>query len=392
MVLLEAEDPLGDSVGGGTRARHAWVRPGAGVAATLFALAPTSASAQEGMKIEDRITCPGCAIETGPSITLAPPDDHVYFTSLPPPIVARDSEGNYVVTRVIGDALVAVFDAEGRFISSYGRIGEGPGEFASTPMAMAIGENDVVHLIDPLTLHTLAPRAERSLAQVRLPVFAFAAVVLRSGIALQAPLRTEAGNTTVQILRSDGTIRSSIGVTEVGDGRSQPEPISENLDLRRALGRSNDHADVWAAPVHRYEVIRYGPDGDEKTRLERVSERFPPDSEARWGLGGIIHQDAEGLLWITIGREASSSSPMTDERPPGAEGPAVDPFVDLNQVMDITVEVLDPVMGELVARRDFDEVVQFVATPGDDVFIYSLHPDALGNLECVVRPLTLRRE
>ena len=198
-------------------------------------------------------------------MTLAPPRDHVYFTSLPPPIVARDGEGNYIVTRVGGDALVAVFGADGRFMSSHGTIGEGPGEFATVPTAMAIGADDVLHVIDPLALHTLAPR-------------------------------------------------------------------------------------------------------------------------------GIIHQDADGLLWITIGREASPFSPVTDDRPAGVEGPPVDPFVDLNHVMDITIEVLDPVAGELVARREFDEVVTFVSTPGDDVFVYSLHPDSLGDLDCVIRRLTLRRD
>ena len=60
-------------------------------------------------------------------------------------------------------------------------------------------------------------------------------------------------------------------------------------------------------------------------------------------------------------------------------------------VVHVTVEVLDPVAGELVARRDFNEMVMFVATPDDDVLIFSLHPDALGDLDCVIRPLTLRR-
>ncbi len=37
------------------------------------------------------------------------------------------------------------------------------------------------------------------------------------------------------------------------------------------------------------------------------------------------------------------------------------------------------------------EEPKFVRTPGDDVSIYSLHPDALGNLDCTIRPLKLRR-
>ena len=126
-------------------------------AAAVLALSPTSGPAQQVVEIEDRIACPGCAIETGPPVTLVPPRDHVYFTSLPPPVVARDREGNYIVAPVGGDALFAVFGADGRFRSSYGGLGEGPGEFAAIPIAMAVGEADVLYASDLRNLYTLAP-------------------------------------------------------------------------------------------------------------------------------------------------------------------------------------------------------------------------------------------
>ena len=370
--------------------------------AALLALVPISGAAQEVVEIDDQISCPACVIEVGSPVTLAPPLDHVYFTSLPPPLVARDRDGNFIATRISGDALVAVFGADGRYNSSYGRYGEGPDEFASLPTAIAVGEDDVLYVIDLQHLHTLAPQAARRLGQkVRLPVLTNAAVVLRSGIAVQAPLRTEAGITTVQILQPDGTTQASVGVAETrtSDGRSHPEAIWNNTNLRRVLGRSNDDGDVWIASFDRYQVIRYGPDGEEKTRIERISEWFRPHASTPGApfhapadprLGGI-HQDADGLLWIAISRAASPFSPVVDERRPGVEGPPIDPFQDMNQVLHATVEVLDPATGELVARRDFDEFVWFASTPGDEVFIYSLHPDADGNIACVIRPLKLHR-
>ena len=66
--------------------------------------------------------------------------------------------------------------------------------------------------------------------------------------------------------------------------------------------------------------------------------------------------------------------------------------MDLNRFLHTTVEVLDPVAGELIARREFDELVTFVSTPGDDLFVYSLRPDSLGSLDCIVTPLKLRRQ
>jgi len=67
-------------------------------------------------------------------------------------------------------------------------------------------------------------------------------------------------------------------------------------------------------------------------------------------------------------------------------------YMDMNRFLHTTVEVLDPVAGELVSSRDFDEFVQLVSTPGDDVFVFALRPDALGSFDCVVTPLKLRRE
>ena len=192
-------------------------RNGRHLTAAMLALAPISGGAQETVEIDDRVTCLDCVIEVGLPVTLAPPSDHVYFVSVPPPLVARDREGNYLATRVQGDALIAVFGPDGTYRSSFGRIGGGPGEFAGIPMAMSVGERDMLYVIDQRSLHTLAPRAERTLDQRRLPVIASTAVALRSGIAIQAPLRTEAGITTVQIIQRDGTIQSNIGVAETPD-------------------------------------------------------------------------------------------------------------------------------------------------------------------------------
>ncbi len=365
--------------------------------AALLSLASVFGSgvAQEVVEIGDRITCPSCVIEVGTPITLAAPTQHVYFTSLPPPILARDREGNYIVARVGGDAVVAVFGPDGRFRSSYGRLGEGPEEFAAVPMGIAVGERDVIYAIDPQHLHTLAPQAERGLDKVQVPVFANAAVVLESGIAVQATLRTEAGITTVQILQPDGTIQASIGIAETKD---EADPQSESISLPRVLGRSNDGADVWIGPLDRYQIIRLGPDGGEQTRIERVSEWFQPYSNTPGApfrapagprLGGI-HQDAEGLLWTAISRAPHDFSPAS-ETPSGVEGPRLGPFIDMNRFLHVTVEVLDPVTGELIARHAFDEFVRFVSTPDDDVLVYSLHPDSLGNIDCVIRPLKLQR-
>ena len=362
----------------------------------LAVAAPLSAHAQVVVEIEDRVACSACAIETGPSVTLAPPPDRAWFASMPGINVARDGAGNYIVGQVEGDGVLAVFGSDGEYVSSYGRIGGGPGEFAARfPLLVEVGAGDVPYVIGPLRLHTLSPRAEAGLNQVRLPVQPTDAVVLADGIAVSAVVRTGTGHATIQILRPDGTIDASIGV--LGTGATPSE-----LESRRVLGRSNDHLDVWSAPVNRYRLIRYGRDGEEKTRIERDAGWFRPYSDvnpaapfhapAKPSVSGV-HQDANGLLWVAILRAPPSSSFSPLAGVGGARGEMpVSPGMNLSRFLHTTVEVLDPVAGELIARREFDEYITFVSTPGDDLFAYALRPDYdLGIRSCVITPLTLRR-
>ena len=219
-------------------------------------------------------------------------------------------------------------------------------------------------------------------------------VALGDAVAVQATVRTETGRTTSQVLRPDGTIEASMGAAE-----ADAAPLQ--LDVaRRVLGRSNDHADIWSADVDRYRISRYGRDGVEKTRVERLAGWFGPRST---GVAGApyhapaspvisdIHQDGEGLLWVAITRAPRSFTPLGGQPVSVRTEMPLDPFLDMNQFLRTTIEVLDPIEGELIARRDFDELVRFVSTPGDDVFGYALRPTGLGSLDCVVTRLELVR-
>ena len=145
-------------------------------------------------------------------------------------------------------------------------------------------------------------------------------------------------------------------------------------------------------------LIRFGLDGEEKTRIDRDAEWFQPYSAinaaspfhapVKPSVVGI-HQDADGLLWVALVRPPSSFTPLAP--PPGGRGEApLNTYLDLNRFLHTTVEVLDPVAGELIARHEFDEYVMFVSSPGDDLFVFSLRTDAFGRLDCLVRPLKLR--
>ena len=373
------------------------------LASWIGAAAPMSVRAQEVVEVADDIACPSCLVETGPPVTLVAPDDSIWFSSLSGLRVSRDSEGNYIAAPVNGNGLIAVFSTDGTYRSAYGRIGEGPGEFATDiPLLVEVGDGDVLYAIDPVHIHTLAPRAEGSLDQARMPVRVIGdAVVLQSGIAVEATVRTGAGIATVQLLQPDGTIVQSIGATETDN------ETGGDFTLRRTLGTSNDRMEVWSARIDRFHITRYGPDGEAKARIERTTSLFQPSASFKPGapfqapshtaITGIV-QDGDGLLWIAFTRPPHSFSPLANpggafDDLVGGERPLSDLELnmDMNRFLHTTVEVLDLSAGTVIARRDFDEQVRFVRTRDDDVLVQSLRVDEYGRYECIVTPLALRR-
>lgn len=273
--------------------------------------------------------------------------------------------------------------------------GSGLRQMRRHPMADVRGCPGICGNRRPTHLHTLAPLAETSVAKVRMPVRANDVVVFGGKVAVQATLRSEAGATSIQILRPDGTIEAGIAASASANSRLSESP----LELIRVLGRANDQGDIWSAHVNRYRIVRYGVDGAEKARIDRISEWFRPYSVTTPGAPftapsdpGVasIHQDAAGLLWVAIVRPPRSFAGMAGGRGSRAERP-LSPHMDMNEFLHTTIEVLDPVKGEVLARHEFAEFVRFVNTPGDDVFVFVLRPDALGSLECIVTPLRLDR-
>lgn len=364
------------------------------LAGCLAVFAPTPAATQTVVQIDDEIACDACIIETGPPITLATPDE-LWFSSLSAVRVVRDREGHFIAAPAEGDALIAVFGPDGAYRSSYGRIGQGPGEFATDiPLLVEVGEGDVLFVMDPVNLHTLAPQADSSLGQARMPVSVLGgSTIVRGGIVVEAAAAAQAqlGVTTVEIIRPDGTIAATIGASGTDAGASEYS--------RYALGRSNDHMDVWSAPAYRFIITRYGPGGEAKTRIERnstwfrQSQVFTPGAPFRPPARPAvtdIHQDAEGLLWVAVARPVRSFSSLAPGGRANVEVPLGE-SLDLNDFLHTTVEVIDPVAGQVIARRDFDERVGFVRTPGDDLWVQSLRADVFGGFECIVTPLVLRR-
>jgi len=365
-----------------------------GVLAASLHSQPLSAADQMEVQVPDHISCPRCTIDAGgASITLVPPADQFSFTSFPPLSVARDSDGNYIVGPVTGEAVLAVFGPEGAFRSSFGRTGSGPEEFLGPPLPLfiGVGDGDVVYVVDPAAVHVLAPQAEHHLARSRLSVRSNDAVVLGDRLVVQATVRTSEGYTFVQLLRPDGSVDRSIGVDSRPTGSAVP------WDNAKVLARSASGG-VWSADASSYVISEHGLDGKEMNRFHRVSRWFRSSADGANGAPfyaaasmrvSDLVQDARGLLWVAITHAPRTFAPLS---PSGGREGRLDPYLDMSRFLHTSIEVLDPVAGEVVARRDLEEYVRFVRTAGNDVLVYSVRPGSSGDLVCTVTPLRLRRQ
>ncbi len=82
-------------------------------------------------------------------------DERYLFYS--PSDVAVDDEGNIYVLDA-GTKEVKIYDSDGEYVATFGRVGQGPGEFNSLPAAMNIGADGEVfiHEDPPSRMHTFA--------------------------------------------------------------------------------------------------------------------------------------------------------------------------------------------------------------------------------------------
>ena len=325
--------------------------------------------AQRVVSIGGRESCSACRIALRRQAVLAPPSERARFATFPRPSVGRDGEGRFVVAPVIGDSVVAVFRSSGEFEHMFGRVGQGPGEFTSptSPMIVRVSRTGGVYVFDLTIVHQLSAGATRTVAVRRHNVLAFDAVVVDETAVVQAFVASRGGGTVLQVLSDQGTVLRGIG--ETGEA-------SDQFDRYRKLARARGKAAVWAARINRYEADRISLDGVPTTRVVRKAEWFPEYDSFLEGelfltpqrprIEGLLETDG-GLFWVIVSHGAQGFHPLS-----GQGERAIDRYLDLNALLDSTVEVIDLETQRVVARRRFDSYLSFVSTPDDSVLLYSL--------------------
>ena len=79
----------------------------------------------------------------------------------PGPLVVKDGRGRYYSANADGwESTVSVWNADGSYMSSFGRPGEGPGEFKGWWLSLFVDDGDTLHVLDSQDWMVFSPEHE----------------------------------------------------------------------------------------------------------------------------------------------------------------------------------------------------------------------------------------
>ena len=290
-----------------------------------------------------------------------------------PTWITRLGSGDFVLATPDNGAEMMVYDAEGRFRESFGRSGEGPGEFVDPGMGRLRPSPDGgVMILDPMTRRITSLSATRELLGATqigdMMGMNFLPAASGSGFIVGG----WGGS-------ADGTPG---GVTRMIDAEGVTLAETDAVPRERWLQQffyfpmtTDAEGRVWRARPTEYVVEAWDPeDSAALIRLEGSPDWFTPgppqpgyplEAPGPSVIQGLEYD--EGLLWI--------ATSVADSEWAQLSGWSVDDgALDGNKIMDTVIEVVDPATGALVARAVHDE---FLLRTGDGAFLYGLRRDGL---------------
>jgi hypothetical protein len=291
-----------------------------------------------------------------------------------PSAVSRDSRGRYFVA--VPHQLPLVFDANGRFLQSIGRLGDGPNEYRKV-VRILVGAGDTLYLVDQWAsrITVLSPelRLLRSIAVREYDN----AVLLTDGVILAtSDLSTS--------LRFDRVSPDGQLLPPYAD--PGPPCITQELcwrRLARALSSAPDGG-FWAARrFHRYELERRSRTGSLVRVVRPVATWYSSyDSVTRTGprvapqasIAGLW-EDSGRNLWVVGNTADSSWQDARWEQPIRREGVLVQAPVSADELLDGIIDVIDSQSGEVLWRRRIPQRIDGVARAGA---VYSIGQDKDG--------------
>ena len=258
--------------------------------------------------------------------------------------VVVDSNGRYYATNAPGWAgVISVWDARGRYLSSFGRVGQGPGEFTVRGMMnLFVDSRDNLHVMDGGFIWSVfSPEHEflRSTSSSEVTGIWVGTVMLDDGTVLASESVRDRSN-YFRVVDTTGAVQRTF--EEVVDG----EP---NWELRPMAYAGGDT--FWAGPPieggDAYVLEEWGIDGKLRRTLRREAPWY------RWAGNGEIspavsqlHVTSDGLLYVIVRRPTEEYRREFERARRRGEFVAREARDGLTQVL---LEVIDTRSGELLA-------------------------------------------
>ena len=350
-----------------------------GIQALLLPLlAPVASVAQEVVAVQDPPTCQGCEITFEHVVTLG--DREGPGRVMPPNATAIDSKGNFYLGHGDGSSRVRqvwVFSPEGEFLRTFGREGEGPGEYENIAL-MEMLQGDTLEIYDQrlrrrtilapdlTVLSTSAYKVGTFWRSVRLP---------DGRLAVNEHLQTpERIGYPFQLIDQSGEIVRSFGMVkpEYREGESDK--------YRRLVTRGPDGGSVWTLGSGDYLMELWDTTGVRLKALQRDAEWFERrlvgrpvtvDGPTPLALLRYVRSDSKGRLWIS-GLVAKNDWRDLATADPDFASSALG-FMELFEPI---IEVVDPETGELLASEVFPDL-SLGGFLGEDMII-TYKEDAMG--------------
>lgn len=280
-------------------------------------------------------------------------------------VFARDARGQLLFFNPTIQGQVHVFDSLGQYVESFGREGEGPGEYRGLIRDIVVTAGDTVHIFDSGNLrHTKLGPAFEVVATRHIPASPSLGGMLRlsSGAWITNAVITDAGQVghPLHLIGNDGEIVRSFGALT---------PVYRS-DARRPMERSLAAAGedrVWAAHRSEYRLELW----DTANRLHRTLVRDVPwfrpwvrveatNLDEPWPAHlWDLHLDGEGLLWVTISVPGSDWREHVEEHAPGQFW-----FPNTARYFSTIVEVVDAEQACVVARLETDVYLRRAVSDG----------------------------
>jgi hypothetical protein len=339
------------------------------IALMLGATAVAQPIAPSQITIASDASCPSCRIVLD-SVILSDSSTDGHFSES-----ASFSEGRrgdiYVVSGV-EPARILHFSAQGEFTGSFGRLGEGPGEYGiAVPPVVSIGDSLNVFDVRRRRWTVLSPSGSH-VRTMPIPLMPTPLTPLPDGrfVLNGNPGTREAAGYPLHLFDRDGALLTSFGT----DAPALRPDLGYLARRRLAVGPEGT---IWSAPINSYRVEEWTPDGELRTRVDIDAPWFEPWVTRLTRPDSIRPQPSIIKIWwsddrLWIATHVADAAWKPQSKPGhGREGPSYS-VEDRDRMFDTRIEVFDIANRRMLATAIVDSYLTpsvygtFMAHYGED--------------------------